>query len=394
MDTGAPKIAFLMQDVGLGGIERTVINLLCELHKYPISLDLVLFEKKGVLLPEVPPGVRIIELPNATSSRLRRVFPVMRYLKQEKPTVLISQLPQFNVIAAIAKTLTGIPANALLVEHIGFAPLEDHLKNNLKERIGLLNYLRRFFYAKLDITVATVSQGLARELESNLHLKKGTIKVIYNPIVDEKTLLLKAQVIPDHPWFQPDQPPVFLGVGRLAPQKDFATLIKAFSILRQKGESARLVILGEGDEREKLEALVTKLNLNTEVSLPGFTDNPYAYMSRATAFVLSSRFESFGLVVAEALACGCQIISTDCPYGPSEIINSGEYGRLVPVGNPKDLAEAMKQAINAPVDSDLLRLRARDFSVEKIVSEYLRLINFDYLLEGKIPHKVDLQTPI
>lgn len=394
MDRVVPKISFLLQDVGLGGIERTVINLLCELHRYPISLDLVLFKKKGVLLPEVPLGVRIIELPNATSSRLRRVFPVMRYLKQEKPTVLISHLPQFNVIAAIAKTLTGIPANAVLVEHIGFAPLEDHLKNNLKERIGLLNYLRRFFYAKLDITVATVSQGLARELESDLRLKKGTIKVIYNPIVDEKTLLLKAQVIPDHPWFQPDQPPVFLGVGRLAPQKDFATLIKAFSILRQKGESARLVILGEGDEREKLEALVTKLNLNTEVSLPGFTDNPYAYMSRATAFVLSSRFESFGLVVAEALACGCQIISTDCPYGPSEIINSGEYGRLVPVGNPKDLAEAMEQAINAPVDSDLLRLRARDFSVEKIVSEYLRVIDFDYLLEGKIPHKVDLQTPI
>ena len=374
-----PKVTFLVQNIDIGGVERTVVNLLKELVKYPISLDLVLFEKKGVFLNEIPPEVRVIELPNANNSRLRRVFPLANYLREEKPDFLVSQIARFNVIAAIAKTLARIPLHLVLVEQIGFAPLENPLKDNPKERIGLLNFLRRLFYPKADV-IAAVSKGTAQELESDLRLKPGTIKVLYNPIIDKKTLHIKSQSSLDLDWFQPNQPPVFLGVGRLVNQKDFVTLIEAFATFRQKGLSGKLVILGIGNERENLEHLVAKLNLESEVSLPGFTDNPYAYMSRAAAFILSSRFESFGLVVAEALACGCQVVSTDCPYGPSEILNDGEYGRLVSVGNVHALASAMEEAIDAPINSDLLKLRAEDFSVEKIALEYLEVMNLSYLI--------------
>lgn len=370
----APRVAFLLLNLDGGGIERVVINLLHELSRYPISLDLVVFDKTGSFLHQVPPSVRIIELSDIHSSgRLRKVLPLTRYLRQEKPNVLISQLVQFNVIAAIAKLLSGLSFQLILVEHIGFAPLEEKLKNIRKERTGLLNFLRCIFYEKSDV-VAAVSQGLAQELEANLKLTPGKVKVLYNPVVNEN-LLFKAQAPISHPWFQPDQPPVFLAVGRLAPQKDFSTLLQAFAILRQH-HKARLVILGEdtvdGSERRKLEALVAQLNLEADVLMPGFDENPYAYMKHSAAFVLSSQFEALPTVLIEALACGCQVISTDCPYGPKEILESGKYGRLVPVADSKALAVAMEQAINSPICSDVLKSRAQNFSVEKTVSEYLR----------------------
>lgn len=372
MSKKSPKVAFLLQDLDIGGVEKTVVTLLRELVKYPLSLDLVLFKKKGVFLNELPSEVRVIELDDV-KSRLRRVLPVVKYLHQEKPDVLVAQLARFNVIAAIAKVISRHSFRLVLVEQIGFRPVEENLKDNPEERIGLLNFLRRFFYPKANV-IAAVSWGTAQEIEEDLQLRSGTIKVLYNPILDEEALTAKTEMPITHPYLQPNQPPCFLGVGRLTTQKDFVTLIEAFSILRQK-RLAHLIILGKGNDREKLEALVKKLNLSSEVSLPGFSDNPYAYMSKVTAFVLSSEFESFGLVIAEALASGCQVISTDCPYGPSEILESGKYGTLVPVRDTHALASAMEQAIDSPINPDILKLRSQDFSVEKIAQEYLKVMN-------------------
>jgi len=371
MSKDYPKVAFLLQNLDIGGIERTVVNLLKELVKYPISLDLVVFEKTGVFLEQVPPSVRIVELSN--ENRLKRTFPLAQYLRTEKPTVLVSQLARFNVIAAIAKILACVPLRLILVEQIGFSPLENPIKDNSGERINLLNFLRQLFYSKFNL-VAAVSQGLAKELESDLALKPGTIKVLYNPGVDE-TLIAKAQAPINHPWLELNQPPVVLATGRLTQQKDFATLIKSFALIRKRGVSARLIILGKGNDREKLEDLVSELDLEAEVYLPGFSNNPYAYMSRSAVFVMSSIFESFGVVLAEALACGCQVVSTDCPCGSSEILESGKYGRLTPVGDVQALANAIEQAINYPIDPDSLKSRAQDFSLEKITLEYLKLMN-------------------
>lgn len=373
-----PKITFLLHNVDSGGVERVSVNLLKELIKYPILIDLVLFKKQGNFLAEVPPEVRVIELPNASSGRLRRIFPLMHYLRRERPSVLISQLVQFNIIAVIAKFLSGIPMHVLLVEHLGFNSLENKLINNFNEKIGFLNFLRRFFYPRSNM-VAAVSQGLATELEHHLNMRSGTINVLYNSVLDQN-LTLKAQSPLDHLWFKTGEPPVFLAVGRLAPQKDFSTLIKAFSIFRQK-HVARLMILGEGAERQQLEAEISQLNLEMDVSLPGFTENPYAYMSQASAFVLSSRFEALPTVVIEALACGCQVIATDCLHGPNEILMEGKYGSLVPVGDAQALADAMEKAITNPIDSDFLRLRAHDFTPGKTVIGYLKAMNLACLSE-------------
>ncbi|EKQ67879.1 glycosyltransferase [Leptolyngbyaceae cyanobacterium JSC-12] len=373
MDKTVPKVAFLLHNVDSGGVERVVVNLLKQLVKYPILLELVVFEKQGNFLNEVPSGVKVVELINPnTSGRLRRIFPLIRYLRREKPSVLVSQLVQFNVIAAIAKVLSGISLRLILVEHLSFDSLEGQLKHNFNERIGILNLLRRIFYPKADM-VAAVSQGLATELEEHLRMSSGSIKVLYNPVIDQE-LIAKSQAFVSHPYFGSNCPFTFLAAGRLAPQKDFLTLIHAFANLRQR-YLARLIILGEGSERQKLEAAIAQLNLESDVFLLGFTDNPYAYMSKANVFVLSSRFEALPTVLIEALACGCQVISTDCPHGPDEILMSGKYGRLVPVGDIQALANAMEQTINSSVNLDLTKSRLQMFSVEKAVSEYMEAMN-------------------
>ena len=203
----------------------------------------------------------------------------------------------------------------------------------------------------------------------------GKVRVVYNPVVDRE-LIAKAKSSLDNPWFEPGNPPVFLAVGRLTEQKDFLTLIKAFAMLR-KQRLARLIILGEGECRSELEAMIKTLEISEDVCLPGFVQNPYAYMSHASAFVLSSRHEGLPTVLIEAMACGCPVVSTDCPSGPKEILESGKYGSLVAIGNSVALADAMIQTLEVPVSRDVLVERGMYFSNERAVSEYLKLLHYE-----------------
>ncbi|NJS16372.1 MAG: glycosyltransferase [Nostocaceae cyanobacterium CSU_2_110] len=174
-------------------------------------------------------------------------------------------------------------------------------------------------------------------------------------------------------WFEKNSPPVFLAVGRLTEQKDFSTLIKAFSLVR-KEKLARLIILGEGEARGQLEATIKNLGISEDVLLPGFTDNPYAYMYNANAFVLSSRWEGLPTVLIEAMACGCPVVATDCPSGPQEILAAGKYGELVCCGDVLALSKAMLNVLDNPINSEILTQRTQDFSFDKAVSRYLELI--------------------
>jgi glycosyltransferase involved in cell wall biosynthesis len=234
-------------------------------------------------------------------------------------------------------------------------------------RMRLMPKLVRRFYRWADGIVA-VSKGVADDLVQVTGLPPERIQVIYNPIVTPE-LMAKAQDTLDHPWFGPGQPPVILAVGRLDPQKDFHTLIRAFAQVRQIRLS-RLLILGEGEERQALEALVCQLGLQDDVCLPGFVANPYPYMTRAGVFVLSSRWEGLPGVLIEALYCGVPLVSTDCPSGPREILANGQYGKLVPVGD----VVAMTQAIVAMLNSGKKKVPEeswRPFTLEVSVNQYL-----------------------
>lgn len=361
-------IAFFLPSLNGGGAERITVNLLKGMVKKNIPLDLVLATASGPYLEYVPKEVRIIDL--SAGRVLKSLLPLSRYLQKARPHALISHMNYANTIAVLAKSIACSKARLVLVEH---NTLSSSLSSSKATSMvsKCLPLLMKMLYPHSDAIVG-VSKGVSDDLELQLGLPQGNVTTIYNPVVDDE-LIAKAKEPLNHPWFHSDAPPVFLAVGRLSVQKDFQSLIKAFAILR-KQTFAKLLILGEGDLRGELELTVNSLGITDDVLMPGFVDNPYAYMRHARAFILSSRWEGLPTVLIEAMACGCPVISTDCPSGPKEILESGKYGCLVPVGDYLALSQAILQVLDTPINQNLLMQRAMDFCVERAISKYLSLL--------------------
>jgi glycosyltransferase involved in cell wall biosynthesis len=181
-----------------------------------------------------------------------------------------------------------------------------------------------------------------------------------------------AEAPSPHPWFT-ESLPVIVGAGRLTPEKDFPTLIRAFARFR-KTQPARLIIVGEGPLEAPLRELTVSLGIAEDVDFPGFTPNPFAYMQRAALFVMSSAWEGSGNVLVEALALGVPSVSTDCPFGPRETLADGRYGSLVPVGDDVALAEAMQKTLAHPHSKDFLKEAVRDFQIDYSARRYLEVL--------------------
>jgi glycosyltransferase involved in cell wall biosynthesis len=204
-----------------------------------------------------------------------------------------------------------------------------------------------------------------------IKIPRERIRVIYNPIVTP-ALFEKSRVLLEHPWFKSGEPPVLLAAGRLTGQKGFDVLIRAFARVR-KDHRVRLLIVGEGEERPALEAMIREYELGQDVSMPGFVPNPYNYMAHAAAFVLSSRWEGLPTVLVEALALGAPIISTDCPSGPREILMGGKYGQLLPVDDPGALAAAIATSLSANVLRPS-RESWESYEIECVTDQYLNIL--------------------
>jgi glycosyltransferase involved in cell wall biosynthesis len=347
-----------------GGAERGALKLAEGLVHRGYDVDLVLAAAKGPRLAEIPSEVRLVDL---RSRRVLTCLPALvRYLRREKPYALASVLDHANVVALWARRLAGYPKRVVVIEQ---NTLSEAATYGSTRRDRMMPWMVKRFYPWADYAVG-VSAGVASDLARLTGLPQEKVRVVFNPIVTPE-MGEQARSAVDHPWFR-DGGSVFVATGRLRPQKDFPTLLRAFSKVRAK-RPARLIILGEGSERAHLEALVRELGIDEDVDLPGQTSNPYAYMARAAAFVLSSTWEGLPTVLIEALSCGVPVIATDCPSGPREILAGGRYGELVPVGDADALAVAMDAALDGrlalpPEES------WRPYEVQAVVDEYLSLM--------------------
>ncbi|PSB24867.1 glycosyl transferase [Stenomitos frigidus ULC18] len=364
-----PFLSVFLPALEGGGAERAMLHLAEGLAGRGFKIDLVLAETKGAYLDTVPSSIRIVDLKARSPLLVSKTLALRRYLQQEQPSVLFSALDILSS-ATWAQRLAGVPTRVVMCVQTNLSQqFRDHQPNT----IGRIRpKLVRLFYPWADAIVAA-SKGVAEDVARLTGISSDTIRVIYNPVVTP-AVLAKMQQPVDHPWFATGEPPVILGVGRLVSQKDFPTLVEAFAIVR-KQRSARLMILGEGEDRAKLEAQIRALGLQDDVALPGFAENPYAYMAHASVFALSSIFEGFGNVVAEAMAAGTAIVSTDCPSGPAEILEGGKYGKLVPVNDPAALAEGILATLQAPIAADVLRQRAQEFSVDRVTDQYIHVLS-------------------
>jgi glycosyltransferase involved in cell wall biosynthesis len=353
------KVSLFIPSLRGGGAEKMFINLANEFVERGIDVDLVLAQKEGPYLKDVSDKVDIVDLKSRRV--LFSLFPLIKYLRKEKPSVVLSTLNHANIIILIAKIFSFSKAKIII-------RIPNYFSISAENKIKIL---AKIFYKRADKIIA-ISKGIKGDLISTLKIKENKIKVIYNPIF-KKNIIQKSKEKNVHSWLKEKNIPIILGVGRLTEQKDFSTLIRAFYKLRKKRE-VKLIILGEGEKRKELEKLIKELKLENDVSMPGFVNNPYSYMKKADVFVLSSGWEGFGNVIVEAMTCGTSIVSTNCLSGPSEILSNGKYGKLVPVGNINKLTEAIEETLDNPIDKKILQKRAMDFSVGKITDEYLKVI--------------------
>lgn len=388
------RISLFLNSLAGGGAERAVLHLARAFCDARQEVTVVVSQRRGEFADETPAGCRLVELGAAGKlatlaalvrlplSTQRAVLPAMfrqrykkvralprlvRHLETDRPDVLLASTNMPNVVACWAARLAEVRPLLVLKQDVSLsapgALPDDPLQRSLPRLI-------REWYPRADAVVA-VSSGLADELVGHLGVPRGRIRVLYNPVDLERVSRASREPL-DDPWFAPGAPPVVVAVGRLHRQKDYPTLLRALVVARQHRE-LRLAVLGEGGEREALEALARELGLAECVRFAGFQANPFAFMARSAVFAMSSRWEGLSLVLIEALACGCRVVSTDCPTGPAEVLEQGRHGTLVPVGNAEALAAALLTALGGPADPQASRRRARDFDAGAVGWRYLEL---------------------
>ena len=343
-----------------------VLNLCEGLAARGCRVDLLQVKAHSKHLEQLPSMVNVRKL-NAEHA-LSSLPALVRYLKTQRPDALLAAKDRANQVAILARKTSGVSTR--VVVRMGTTVSAALAGKNRWRK--LFWYLpMRLVYRNADAVVA-VSQGVARDMARITGLPAADIQTIANPVITPRIFRLAREPAP-HPWLVRGGEPVIVGIGRLTRQKDFPTLIRAFAAVREK-LPCRLIMLGEGKDRNRLEHLAKRLFLSEQIAMPGFVENPYAYLKRAALFVLSSAWEGSPNALTEALALGVPVVATDCRSGPREILKDGAIGHLVPVGDPDALAAAMLATLSAPPDETLLKSAVREYTVEFSSQRYLELL--------------------
>ena len=355
------SVGIYLTSMTMGGAERVALNLCSGLSKQGYDVDLVLVSATGKLLEEVPSSVSVV---NLNAGRVASsIVPLRNYLSFQQPDVLYSMMTEPNIIALLARTLASAETKLVISEHNMLSRSSASLKDQF------VKFGAWALYPLADDVVA-VSKGVQRDLVENTRLDTDAVTIIYNP-VDIESIQGRGKEPVDHEWFTDENTEVILSGGRHEPQKGFDTLLSGFT--RMERSNTRLMLFGTGPETESLKQQATTLGIDNRVWFPGFVENPYKYMANADVFVLSSQYEGFGLVLIEALACGCPVVSTDCESGPAEILEDGKYGSLVPVGDYAALVEAVKQCLDNSQNTEILRHRSEEFNIKSAIQEYMKI---------------------
>ena len=367
------RIALFLPSLRGGGAERVMLTIAGELADRGHEIDLVLCQAVGAYMQEIPRNVQLVDLHNRRLSRC--LMPLLNYLNRRKPDALLSTMRHANLLAIFAKLVSPHPFRLIVREA---NTISTHLaeENNLKERY--MPWLMKLLYPRADVVVA-VSRDTRQDLITHSGVDPEHIRIIYNPVVSDQ-LYEQARISVTHPWLNCHTVPVILAAGRLSRQKDFSTLLDAFALLRQH-TTAKLIILGEGEERSNLERQARTLGVSEDVDLPGFVNNPFSYMKQASLFVLSSLWEGLPNTLIQAMALGTPVISTDCSGGSREILRNGALGELVPTHSADHLGAAMQkvmQSIASPAttlrNQQATEFCTTEFGIQPIVNQYQHLL--------------------
>ena len=361
------KIAIFLASLSGGGAEKMMVKVANYLSRLGYDVDLIVCRGDGEYLSFVDAKVNIITFNVKRVSR--SIFKLRNYLQRVNPEVLLSAMNYVNATAAVAIFLARCKTRHVASERSHFSSRYSSLSPIRKL---LLTKFIGWCYSRCDKVIA-ISKGVKTDLCSEINLDADKVVVIYNPAYPDDLCELIMSPLDDSIMSE-SKKKYILCVGRLEPAKGFFNLLKSFSLISGKN-SVELIMMGQGSLESSLKEYSKKLGIESSVKFIGFQINPYPFLVKADLFVLPSEFEGFGNVLVEAMACGTKIVSTDCPSGPSEILENGRWGHLVPVNDSAALALAMQNSLLIDDDREIeLKNRSRDFSMEKIGRQYLDVL--------------------
>ncbi len=362
------RIACFLPNMSGGGAERVMLASIRDLVAHGHQVDLVVMDSQGELMPLLPPEVRVIDF---KTTRIRAtLMPLVRYLRRERPDALHAQMWPMTVLGVLAHRLARSDALLMISDQVA---LSSHMSS--PRQLSALRWSARWAYPRADLRVMCAASA-ADDICKLAGLKRDSFEVITNPIEPPATLQTSPKV--EALWGDSDGR--IINIGSLKGQKNQALLLRAFA--RSKARSgAKLMILGQGDLRDSLLVLAAELGIAGRVIMPGFDIDPWPYLASADMFVLSSDYEGFPLVLAEAMYAGLRLVSTDCPTGPAELTADGRFGQLVPMGDAEALAAGIDAAWTQPHDPEGQRARA------SAVAGPAQIARYRHLLTGPNPHR-------
>jgi glycosyltransferase involved in cell wall biosynthesis len=359
-----PDLAILAATSGHSGVDTIIRNLVPEFARLGVRTDILRIERHGPYLETVPPGCRLWPL---GARHVETAFPALvRYLRRERPAVLFTDKDSVNRMALLARQVAG--ADCRCAVRLG-TTVSVNLANRKRWQAALQRLSIRRLYRRAD-TVIVPSHGAAKDLAAIMEAPASRITVLPNPVIHPGLEPLATEPV-NEPWFEKRDRPIIVAAGSLTPRKDYTMLVDAFARLRAR-RPCRLILVGDGNQRTALEAQAQRLGVEGDVRFTGFLRNPYPYIAHADVFAHSSRWEGLGVVLVEALALGTPVVSTNCPSGPSEVLDGGRVGRLVPVGDAAAMAEALAATLDEPTDADRLRAAVAGYRADVSARAYLR----------------------
>lgn len=364
------KICLLLSRIANGGLERVQINLANQFLSAGHEVDFVTGMTCDSPYPALDADIPVIEI--APRGPWSFAAGLAAYMRRSKPDCILTTSNDIACIALFLRPILAPRVRIIVTQHLSLAAPLEHVSGVPRVKRLLLYRAMRILLPFADARIS-VSEGVASDMAQTISVAKETIEVIYNPIVTSDFATKRSEHVP-WPWPK-DLVPTIVYVGRLAIEKRLDVLISATLPILESGQ-ARLLIVGNGPQAAWIDEKIDALGLRSVSTCTGFVHNVLPYIAQSDVLVLPSDYEGFGNVLVEALACGIQTVSTDCPHGPREILADGEFGQLVPVGDPASMRQAILNSIQAKfhVDREKLIRRSADFSTQKAASSYLRII--------------------
>jgi glycosyltransferase involved in cell wall biosynthesis len=360
------KICIITRSLAGGGAERVAINLASHFANLGHPTTLIAISSEGAYKKQIRNNFDFVDL--KSSNTRSSIFKLYYELRKRRPDFVLSVILRSNIATGLVFYLSKKYCKVIMREANTF----DEIYQLSPLRSFVRKFLMKLTYLKADKIIAN-SEQTKQDLVDNRIVNEKKISVIGNPVIPDNVLDLSNQSI-EHEWFKSSAIKVILTIGRLHLQKDQETLIKAFALAHKEVDKLRLVIIGEGERKTNLIKTAKELNVFDKIEIMNFQDNPYPFYKRSDLFVLTSKWEGFGNVLVEAMACGTPIICTNCRGGPKEILKNGDLGKLVPVGDFQKLSREIVSHFNSKTNAnekEKLILEAKNYEVSKIAKIYI-----------------------